>query len=174
MIFENVFSPSIFHVMIFSFIIGILGFLLVGIVLWKINPHLTRFKKPKLGPAILSFGVATTFFLTIVVCTLTPSLITVENDLSYSESFSFRSNNVFLGIGGSYIANNSNKTLKLVGIGADKDINVIIPPKSIKKVRRCPQVYFKEVPSHQSIRITRSARGRRRVISGPSVYLIKY
>lgn len=175
MIFENVFSPSIFYVMLYTFAIGFVALLLVGLILWKKNPHLSQYNGWKrIMPAALACGLTSSFFLTIVVCILTPSLITIENDLSYTKRLSFFSNEEFIGIGGSYITNNSNKTLKLVGIGTNADLNVTIPSKSIKKIRICPEVFFKEVPKRQSVRVTRSARGRRRVISGPSVFLIEY
>lgn len=175
MIFENVFFPSIFYVMLCTFAIGFVILLLVGSILWKKNQHLSQYKGWKrIMPAALVCGLTSSFFLTIVVCTLTPSLITVENDLSYTKRFSFFSRGEFIGIGGNYIANNSNRTLRLVGIGTNSGLNVIIPSKSIEKIRICPEVFFKEVPKRQSVRVTRSPRGKRRVISGPSVYLIEY
>ena len=174
MIFENVFALSVLYVILFSFIVGFLTLLLVGVFLWRKNAHLSQFKgwKRILLPSLVC-GLSSSFFLTIVICTLTPSLITVEDDLSYTEEFSFFSNGEFIGIGGNYIANNSNKTLRLVGIGDNNDVNVKIPSKDIAKVRICPQVFFKEVPKKQSKRVTRTRRGRLRVISGPSVYLIE-
>lgn len=174
MIFENIFAMPILYVMLCSFAIGFLGLLLIGAILWKRNPHLSQYNVWKrIRTAALVCGASSSFFLSIVICTITPSLITVENDLSYTEEFSFVSNGEFIGVGGSYIANKSDKTLKLVGIGTDDDVNVIIPPMSIKKIRICPDVYFKPVPERQSVRVTRS-RGKRRVVSGPSVYLIEY
>ena len=173
MIFENV-NFSIFYVMLFSFLIGFIAFLLVGIVLRKKSLHLSQFKGLNrfLLPSLI-FGLSSMFFLTIVVCTLTPSLVTVEKDLSYTEEFSFFSNGEFVGIGGSYIVNNSNRTLKLVGIENDCDINVIIPPNEIKKIRKCPEQFFVEVPKERSKRITKGRRGRRRVVNGPSVFLVE-
>ena len=173
MIFENVFFPSILYVMLSSFIIGFLGLLIVGIILKNKYPHLSQYKGLKrFRTAAMVCGISSSFFLTIVVYTLTPSLITVANDLSYTKEISFFSNGEFIGIGGSYIANNSGETLKLVGIGDNDDVNVIIPSMSVKKVRICPEVFFKPVPTRQYVRITRS-RGKRKVISGPSVYLIE-
>ena len=111
--------------------------------------------------------------MSIVISTITPSVITIEKDLSHTEEFSFFSNGEFVGVGGTYIVNNSSKKLHLIGIGEDSDINVIVPSRSIKKVRKCPEVYFKSVPEHQHVRVTTS-QGRRKVISGPSLYLTVY
>lgn len=174
MIFENVFALSLLSVMLFSFVIGFLGVFVIARILSKRNPELPQEKGRKtIRKVALLSGVSSTFFLSIVICTLTPSLITVEKDLSYTEEFAFFSNGEFLGIGGSYIANNSNTKLRLVEIGADGDINVIIPSGKIKKIRKCPEAYFKNVPERQHIRV-KIIRGKRKVISGPSVYLIKY
>lgn len=175
MIFDNVFFSATFYVMLFSFVTGFVGFLLIGTILKKRSPQLVQYKSgSKFYLSALICGLTSSFFLSIVICTLTPTLITVEDDLSYTEELSFTSNGQFIGIGGSYIANNSNKSLHLVGIGEDEDIDVIISPLTIEKIRKCPEVYFKEVPDHQYKRVTKTRRGRRKTISGPSVYLVEY
>lgn len=175
MIIENVFFASTLYVMLFSFIAGFGGFMIIAMILWKRNPHLAQFQDgTKVRQAALICGLSSSFFLSIVICTLTPTLITVENDLSHTEDLSFFSDGVFIGIGGNYIANNSNRTLRLVGIGEDEDIDVIIASGKKEKVRKCPDVFFKELPDHQYKRVTRTRRGRRKTISGPSVYLVEY
>ena len=175
MIFDNISFAQTFYILLFSFIAGFAGFQIIGTILWKINPHLSQFKDvKKICLAALVCGLSTSFFLTVVICTLTPTLITVEDDLRYTEEFSFFSKDAFIGIGGSYIANNSCKTLRLVGIGEDNDIDIIIAPGRIEKVRKCPEVYFQSVPEFQSKRVRKARRGRRKVISGPSLYLVEY
>lgn len=175
MIFDNVFFSSTLCVMLYSFILGVLIFLIAGIAMWKKNPQLAQYKNGgKVWLAAIICGLTTSFFLSIVICTFTPSLITVEDGLSYREELSFTCNGKFIGFGGSYISNNSNRKLRLVGIGEDDDIDVTIPPKSIEKIRKCPEVYFKEVPDQQYTRVTRTSRGRRKTISGPSVYLVEF
>ena len=129
MIFDNVFFSATLYVMLFSFVAGFLLFLIVGVVLWKKNPQLAQYTGGnKVCLAAIVCGLTSSFFLSIVICTLTPTLITVKDDLSYTEEISFTSNGKFIGIGGSYIANNSNKSLRLIGIGEDENIDVIIPP----------------------------------------------
>lgn len=161
--------------MLFSFIAGFIGLLVVAAILWKKNAHLSQFRNgARILLAAFVSGLTTSFFLSIVICTLTPSLITVEEDLSYTEELSFFSKGEFIGFGGSYIVNNSNRTLKLVGIGEDKDIDVTISSGNIEKIRKCPEVYFKDVPEQQYKRITRTRRGKRKTVSGASVYLIEY
>lgn len=173
MIFENTFFSSTLCVMLCSFIVGFLIFLIFGIVMWKKNPQQCK-DVSKIRLAALVCGLTTSFFLSIVICTLTPSLITVEDDLSYRTEYSFLSNGKFIGIGGSYIANNSNRKLRLVGIGEDQDIDVVISPMSIKKVRKCPEAYFREVPDQQYVSVTTTRRGKRKVIRGISVYLVEF
>lgn len=174
MVFENVFAHSFLYVALCTFALGFFGLLIVGGVLWKSNVHLSQYEgwKRLLFPSLVC-GLTTSFFLTIVILTIVPSLITIDEDLNYSEELSFFSNGEFIGIGGSYIANNSDRTLKLVGVGEDQDVNVIIPSKDIRKIRICPDVYFQEVPKEQFVRVDYS-RGKRRIVSGPSVYLIEY
>lgn len=175
MIFDNVSFASIFYVMLCSFIAGFVGFWLLGMIIWKNNLHLSQFKVgSKFRLAALVCGLTSAFFFSIVICTFTPTLITVEDDLSYTEELSFFSNGKFIGIGGSYIANNSNRTLRLIGIGRDDDIDVVIASGNMEKIRKCPEVYFKEVPDRQYISVTTGRRGKRRVISGPSLYLVEY
>ena len=171
MIFENIYSLPLLRVMLFSFVIGFIGVLILALILSKRNPELPQNKGwKKIRLAAVIGGATSSFFLSIVICTITPSVITIENDLSHTVELSFFSNGEFLGVGGTYIANNSVKKLKLVGVGEDSGMNVVIPPHKIKKVTKSPQVYFKDVPERQ--RIYRSRRGKR--ISGPSVYLIQY
>ena len=113
MIFDNVFFSATFYVMLFSFVTGFVGFLLIGTILKKRSPQLVQYKSgSKFYLSALICGLTSSFFLSIVICTLTPTLITVEDDLSYTEELSFTSNGQFIGIGGSYIANNSNKSYK--------------------------------------------------------------
>ena len=158
-----------------SFLVGFIGFLILAMYLWKKNPHFVQYKSGrKIYKSALLCGLSSSFFLSIVLCTLIPTLITVENDLNYKEDLSLFSNGEFIGIGGSYIANNSNKTLRLVGIDEDKDINVIITPGNIKKVRKCPEVYFEKVPEHRSKRYRKTNRGRLKAVYGPSVFLVEY
>lgn len=171
MIFENIYFLSLLRIMLFSFLIGFLGVFILAMILSKRNPELPQNKGwKKIRLAAIIGGVTSSFFLSIVICTITPSVVTIEKDLSHTEKFSFFSNGEFLGVGGTYIVNNSGTKLKLVGVGADNGMNVIIPPHNIRKVTKSPQVYFKDVPERQQI--YRSRRGKR--VSGPSVYLIHY
>ena len=174
MIFENIYLLPFLYVMLASFAVGFFGILIAAKVLSKRNPELPQASgRKKVRLAALFGGVTSSFFLSIVICTITPSVITIENDLNHTEKFSFFSNGEFLGVGGTYIANNSSTKLKLVGVGEDKGMNVVIPPHKIKKITKSPEVYFKSVPENYRVRVTTS-RGKRKVISGPTVYLVKY
>ena len=171
MIFENIYSLPLLRVMLFSFVIGFIGVLILALILSKRNPELPQNKGwKKIRLAAVIGGATSSFFLSIVICTITPSVVTIEKDFSHTEEFSFFSNGKFLGVGGTYIVNNSATKLKLVGVGEDNGMNVIIPSHKIKKVAKSPQVYFKDVPERQLV--YRSSRGKR--VSGPSVYLIHY
>lgn len=159
--------------MLSTFAVGFLGLLLVA-ALWMKHPHLSQYRgSSRILIAAMVCGASSSFFLSIVVCTLTPSLVTVENDLSYTKEFSFFSNGEFIGIGGSYIANNSAKTLRLVGINENDDVNVVIPARCIKKVRICPEVFFKPLPKREHKRVFVS-RGKLKYNAPPSVFLIEY
>lgn len=172
MIFENVFIISALKVLLSTFIVGFVGILLGNIIIWKKNPFLSQYNNfAKIVYSALVGGVATSFLLSIAICTLTPSLITIGNDLSYKEELSFYNDEEFIGIGGSYIANKSFRTLRLVGIDGDNDINVRIKSGCIEKIRKCPESYFQEIPEHQTIYYIKR-RGKRKAISGSSVFLI--
>ena len=174
MIFENIFFLPLLCIILISFAVGFIGVFVVAKILSKRNPQLPQKKGWKtIRTGALLCGISSAFFMSIVISTITPSVITIEKDLSHTEEFSFFSNGEFVGVGGTYIVNNSSKKLHLIGIGEDSDINVIVPSRSIKKVRKCPEVYFKSVPEHQHVRVTTS-QGRRKVISGPSLYLTVY
>ena len=53
------------------------------------------------------------------------------------------------------------------------DLNVVIPALCIKKVRICPEVFFKPLPKRERKRVFVS-RGRLKYNAPPSVFLIEY
>ena len=172
MIFENIFLLSALKVLLYTFIGGVICFLVLEVIIWKKNSFLSQYKNvSKIVFSSIVGGLGTSFLLSITICTLTPSLITIESDLSHTEELSFFSNDKFIGIGGSYIANNSNYSLKLIGIGSDEDINTRIKSGSIKKIRKCPESHFQEIPEHQAVSYVKS-RGKQKARKGKSVFLV--
>lgn len=168
MLFES--TPSFWPIPI---LFGLTFILFIILVIWcKIfSKKITNGKASDWGALLLGgcFGMAAT--LTIVFCTICPSVSIVDADKSYYERYRFTSNEKFIGIGGAYIENNTDASLRLIGIGEDEGLNVVIPPHSIKRVPKLPDTYFKPVPEKQSITYRKSRRGRKPV-AGNSRYLI--
>lgn len=173
MIFENVFFMPTLYVLLTTFVLGFFFFLFFFIIAKRRHARLSQYKANFFKASVIG-GLTTSIFLTIVISTITPSLITVYKDYSHTETLSFFSNGEFIGIGGCYITNNSNSTLRLVGIDVDSDIDVKINKGCTEKVRCCPEKYFVEIPDHRSSRVVRTSKGRRKTINGPSVFLVKY
>ena len=173
MLFENAFILSTLYVMLTSFLIGFIGVILLFYAINKKMSHTNSTKLSKIPfKAALVGGISTSIFLGIMFSTLTPSVITINSESSYSKDYSFFGDGQFLGIGGSYIVNKSGFCLRLVGIGSDNDIDVVIPSGEIAKIRKCPEQYFIPVPDHQSTQIVHR-RGKRRAIKGATVFLVK-
>lgn len=135
------------------------------------SKKITKNKASDWGALLLGgcFGLAAT--LTILFCTICPSVSIVNSETVYYERYRFTSNKKFIGIGGAYIENNTKSSLCLVGIGKDTSINVVIPPNSIRRVPKLPDAYFQTIPEKQIISYRKSRRGRKPV-SGPSRFLI--
>jgi len=173
MLFENAFILPTLYVMLTSFLIGFVGVILLFYAIKKKMPHANSTKLSHIPfKAALIGGLSTSIFLGIMVSTLTPSVITINSESSYSEDYSFFGDEEFLGLGGSYIVNKSGFRLRLIGIGSDDDIDVVIPSGEIVKIRKCPERYFVPVPDHQSTQIVHR-RGKRKAIKGASVFLVK-
>lgn len=173
MLFENVF----FEPLIVTFAISFAFCTIVFAIYFMFSLNRGKFisKKRWLFPLVkasLVGGLTGAFVLTIVFTTLTPTQIVVEKGLTHHEKLSFFYNGQFLGVGGNYIVNNSLNTLQIIGISGDQDINNTINPGTAVFVRKCPEAFFVQVPEKPSKRIYYS-RGRRRVSSGPTVYLIE-
>lgn len=173
MIFDNV--PSIIWlIFLYSFLGGFVFLFLFNCFIWRSN-SLTRTINKKLGSIFagsLLSAIGLGLILTVLIGAGSPTVIIVNKDFSHSEKLSFFNDNKFIGISGSYIINHTNDLLVLKGIGEDKDLYVTINPGEIKKTRKIPEVYFEPIPRKQYTRVT-YRRGKRRVSSGPSTYLIK-
>ena len=143
MIFENAFILSTLYVMLTSFLIGFLGVIILFFAIKMKMPHINRTKFSQIPfIAALLGGLTTSICLGIIVSTLTPSVITINSENRYSKDYSFFGDEQFLGLGGSYIVNKSGFCLRLIGIGSDNDIDVVIPSGEISKIRKCPVRYF--------------------------------
>lgn len=175
MLVENIIFADTFYVMVLTYLLGVISFLVFFLTIKKRNEHLSQFNNfGKLLKGALVGGLASSFLLTIIITTLTPTIVTIENGHVHSEGFSFFGNEGFLGFGGSYVVNNSNQTIKVIGIEEDKDINVVINPNTTEKIRKCPEEFFERTPTNDSrgtYRVTRSRKGRRKIIGGNTVFL---
>ena len=177
MLFENTFLDDNFYLLLITYILGVL-FLLLFFFKKKNecnNPHSVKYGKVIKAALVGGFGIS--FMLTILISTLTPSVITINEDLSHSGTYSFYGNEGFLGIGGSFIKNNSDIRLQVIGIENDKDINVVIEPNTTKSVRKLPEEYFHRTPTNETRadHYTRTtAKGRRRVVQGNTVFIFQY
>ena len=61
--------------------------------------------------------------LSVIVCTLMPTVVVVDENMEPVEKLSFFENGEFVGLGGCYIVNNSSVNLRLVGIDNDRDLS---------------------------------------------------
>lgn len=164
MIFENLpYSCAI--VLLICLIIGfIISFLFFA--------SKAQFKSKKsILQASLCSGLGIGFAFTVIFCSFVPTVVIVDEDLNHKRVFSFFAQDQFLGIGGSYISNESSYNLRLIGIGSDNDINIPIRAHSTEKSRRCPQSYFKTVPESPISTTIKTAKGKKK-ISGPKIFLI--
>ncbi len=166
MIFENL--PH-------SCVVVILLSLLIGFVLafMYFYHELSDNRLSSVIKASLAMGLGLGLALSVAFCSFVPTLVTIDRDSNHNRSFSLFANGDFLGVGGSYILNNSQENLRLVGIESYDDINVRIGIGEVQKVRRCPQRYFVPVPNTPHDLTRRSLKGRKKSIEGPRVFLIK-
>ena len=165
MIFENL--PN-------SCIIVILISLLIGwaLVFLFFSLRIRGNSLKSLLKTSLMLGTGLGFAFAVIFCSFVPTLVTVDSELNHKCSFSLYANGLFIGVGGSYILNNSPHNLRLVGISGESDINVPIKSGDLQKVRRCPQRYFVPIPEAPQDRVRRTAKGKKKSISGPRVFLI--
>ena len=173
MIFDNV-TSSIWLVFLYSLIGAVVFLLIFNFTIWKTNPFFRKLKgkagKICVGSLIGAAGLA--FLVTVIIGAGFPTLVIINEDFSHTGKYSLFYEGKFIGISGSYIINHTNTNLILKGIDEDKDIFIRINPGEIKKTRRIPESYFQDIPQEQYIRHY-SVRGKKRVISGPSVFLVK-
>ncbi len=165
MIFENL--P-------YSCAIVILLSLILGFVLAFIC-FLHELRENRLSSVIkasLTMGFGFGFAFSVIFCSFVPTLVTIDDELNHKESFAMFAKGDFIGIGGCYILNNSQDNLRLIGIGGNDDINVRIRKGELQKVVRCPQRYFVPVPDTPHNITRRSLKGRKKIIAGPSIFLI--
>ena len=118
-------------------------------------------------------GIGLAMSLSVIVCTLMPTVVVVDENMEPVEKFSFIENGEFVGLGGCYIVNNSGVNLRLVGIDKDRDLSEDINAGEIVEVKKKPQEYFTEVPEHQSKRIRYTRKGRKRTVSGHTLFLVE-
>lgn len=177
MLFQNVPFKDAFIVWAITFLFGVCFFFLLFLYLKKKDEyHLHKKSIKRIFKGALVGGVAFSFLFTIIIVTLTPTIITVEDGHRHSKRLSFVGNEGFIGLGGCYVVNNSNQTIHVVGIGSDKDINVIIKPNKTERIRICPEEYFDGTPTNDTPaqhRVT-YRRGKRRPIKGHTVFLFDY
>lgn len=177
MLFENTFFIDNLILLLVSYIIGVIGFWLFFIHLKGKVSHSMHVNKGIIFKASLVGGIGVSFLLTIVIATLTPSVITIDDNFNHTQGYSFYGNDEFLGIGGSYIVNNSNSALQVIGIDEDRDINVVIAPFSIERIRKCPEEYFDRTPTnetHYRTSYRKSAKGRMKPVGSPTVFVFEY
>ena len=164
--------------MVISYLLGIMGIFFLFLFIRNSHVHLSQFKNyGQIFKGALVGGFGISFLLTILITTITPTVVTIESGHVHKEGLSFYGNEGFLGIGGCYVANNSNNIIQVIGIEEDKDINVTINPQSTQKIRKCPEEYFGRTPTNEtrgSYRVTKSRKGRRKIISGNTVFLYDY
>lgn len=175
MLIENIFFADTLIVLAISYLLGVLGIFILFLCIRRKYEHLSQFNNyGQLFKGALVGGFAISFLLTILITTITPTVVTIESGHIHTEGLSFYGNEGFLGIGGCYVVNNSNKTIKVIGIEEDNDINVTINPQSTNKIRKCPEEYFQRNPTNESrgsYRVTTSRNGRRKIIHGDTVFL---
>lgn len=177
MLFENVPFLDTLVVLLITYFLGVVFFFILFLILRKKNEHLSQFNNyGRIFKGSLLGGVACSFLLSIVIVTLTPTVVTIENGHKYTEKLSFMGNEGFIGFGGCYVVNNSSQTLQVIGIGRDNDINVIIKPCSTEKVRVMPEEYFGRTPTNDTpeTRHYQYRRGKQKPIKGNTVFLFDY
>lgn len=177
MFFHDLTFKDTFLVIIVTFLLGVALLFFLFLLLRQKDEYQLQIRNTKrILKASLIGGVAFSFLSSIITLTITPKIVTVENGHNYSKKISFTGNEGFLGFGGCYIVNNSDKTIKVMGIDEDKDINVIIKPNKSKKIRILPEEYFNRIPTSntKASHTIRYVRGKRRPIKGHSVFLFDY
>lgn len=153
----------------------ILGFIGVNLYLQQKSRNSSGFKHQKKDLLFFSVmgGIGLAMSLSVIVCTLMPTVVVVDENLEPVEKFSFIENGRFVGLGGCYIVNNSSMNLRLVGIDNDRDLSENINAGEIVEVKKKPQEYFTEVPEHQSKWIRYTRKGRKRTVSGHTLFLVE-
>lgn len=175
MLIENVPWGDTFIVMVITYLIGVAFFFFFTLYLRNKSAYLSQFKNyGQIMKGSLVGGIAFSLLFSIVIVTLTPTIVTIENGHKYKEGLSFTGNEGFLGLRGCYVVNNSDKTLHVIGIDRDRDIDVVIEPHSTERIRKCPESFFKGIPTNRvsnTHQYRYSRKGKRKPIKGSIVFI---
>ncbi len=167
--------PYTFTPLVILFICLILftaAFYFLSYTVWNkfVNSYNTNFPSKNIFLYSLGGGFGCSLLIIVLYCSLVPTVSVVDEDFNVQEEYLIYSNGSFVGISGIYIENQSNRDLHYVVVGSPNKYT-IIPSKTRVKVPRLPERYFEEVPNKKVVRYRRTNRGRKRAISGPTIYL---